>query len=71
VDAQVRGPFRSWRHTHRFLPVDGGTLLRDEVEYQAPGGPLAPLVDWLVVRPMLRRLFAYRQARTREFTERV
>jgi ligand-binding SRPBCC domain-containing protein len=71
ADVQVSGPFRAWRHTHRFLPVGGGTLLRDEVEYEAPGGLLAPLLDRLVVRPMLGRLFAYRNARTRAFTERV
>ena len=24
VDVQLQGPYRLWRHTHRFEPVDGG-----------------------------------------------
>jgi ligand-binding SRPBCC domain-containing protein len=56
-DRMVRGPFRRWIHTHRFLPHDGGTLLRDEVEYELPfyAVPAAPLVRW-----RLRRMFEYR-----------
>jgi ligand-binding SRPBCC domain-containing protein len=35
-DVQARGPYRAWRHTHRFEAVKGGTLVRDEVEYALP-----------------------------------
>lgn len=60
-DRQVRGPFRRWVHTHRFLPAAGGTLLRDEVEYALPllFLPGAPLV-----RRRLQRMFRYRHAVT-------
>jgi len=57
VDEQIRGPYRLWRHTHRFEPSDDGTLCRDLVEYRPP-------FDWLVhawlVRPDLERIFAFR-----------
>ena len=33
-DVQVRGPYRSWEHVHRFEEVDGGTLVRDNVTYR-------------------------------------
>src|SRR6185369_16560066 len=33
VDRQIRGPYRLWRHEHRFEAVDGGTQVRDRVEY--------------------------------------
>jgi ligand-binding SRPBCC domain-containing protein len=60
VDVQVSGPYRTWVHTHTFEPVEGGTLVRDEVEYETPGGSL---IDRLIVRPDIEKIFAYRQER--------
>jgi ligand-binding SRPBCC domain-containing protein len=60
MDEQRRGPYALWRHLHSFEPKDGGTLCRDEVEYRVPGGPLAPVVHALFVRPDLESIFAYR-----------
>ena len=57
-DRMVRGPFKRWLHTHRFLPAPGGgTLLRDEVEYALP---LLLMAGAPVVHRRLRRMFAYR-----------
>ncbi len=73
VERQVRGPFRSWEHRHRFLPLSGepdGSILRDELRYELPGGPLGLVADVLLVRPFLRRLFAYRHRATREGVQR-
>ena len=63
VESQVRGPFRSWRHRHLVLPEGDGARLRDELEYEVPGGRLAPVLDF-VLRRFLGRLFAYRHAIT-------
>jgi ligand-binding SRPBCC domain-containing protein len=57
VDEQRRGPYRSWAHTHRFLPEAGGTRVTDEVIFSVWGGGL---VTRLVVAPDLRRIFRYR-----------
>jgi ligand-binding SRPBCC domain-containing protein len=63
VDVQEQGPFASWRHEHLF--TDG--RLVDRVTYEVPfarfGGRL---VDLLLVRPDVGRMFAYRHAVTRE-----
>ncbi|MGK2859722.1 MAG: SRPBCC family protein [Thermoanaerobaculia bacterium] len=59
VDRQVRGPFAAWTHSHLFLPADGGTRMRDEVEYRLPFGNLG-IADALVVRPLLRGYFRER-----------
>ncbi|MEX3610845.1 TIGR01777 family oxidoreductase [Rothia sp. LK2588] len=43
TDRMVKGPFRSWQHTHRFSEAPtGGTLIEDEIEYELlPGQDLA------------------------------
>lgn len=61
VDVQKRGPYRAWRHEHRFEPLDGGTVVADDVAYEVPGWMAAPLVNRLLVRPDLDRLFEYRR----------
>ena len=62
VDEQVRGPFRCWIHEHRLEPRDGGTLVLDRVRYAVLGGAL---INWLLVRHDIARIFAYRAARLR------
>jgi NADH dehydrogenase len=64
-DVQVRGPYRSWVHQHRFTPVDGGTLIEDHVAYEMPLGPLGELAHRLTVRAQLLDIFRHR-ARTIE-----
>ena len=65
-DVQLRGPFRYWRHCHTVQPHRRGTLLRDEVEYELPLGPLSPLADKLFVHRQLAATFPYRHRRTLE-----
>jgi ligand-binding SRPBCC domain-containing protein len=60
TDEQRRGPYRLWRHRHRFEPDGGETVVTDHVTYAAPGGRW---VHTWWVRPELERIFAYRQAR--------
>jgi ligand-binding SRPBCC domain-containing protein len=57
-DRQIKGPYRQWHHEHRFETKDGGTLCTDDVRYAVPGGWL---VDLLVVRHDVKRIFNYRR----------
>lgn len=58
-DVQRSGPFRRFDHTHRFLPAPGGSLLEDQIDWEAPFAPFsAPAVGW--VRASLQRAFAWR-----------
>jgi ligand-binding SRPBCC domain-containing protein len=68
-DVQVSGPFRRWRHRHVVEPREGGALLRDEIEFEPPLGPLGALAAPLAITPRLRRLFDYRHKVTREWCE--
>ena len=61
VDFQVRGPYRLWHHTHTFIPHDGGTLMRDQVRYALPLGPLGRAARTALVRRDLDRIFDFRR----------
>jgi ligand-binding SRPBCC domain-containing protein len=60
VDEQAAGPFRSFRHEHRFEPIAGGTRLIDDWQHVAPFGPIGRLVDRLVLARYMRRLLETR-----------
>jgi ligand-binding SRPBCC domain-containing protein len=57
VDRQIAGPYRWWRHEHRFEPHPDGTRVIDDVEYVPR---FAAVSGWLVARDV-GRIFAYRQ----------
>ena len=61
VDRQLSGPYARWVHEHAFEPVAGGTRVRDRVDYALPLDPLSRPLHRLVVRPDLKRIFAYRR----------
>lgn len=62
VDEQVSGPFRWFRHEHRFEAAgDATTVVVDRVSFAAPYGPVSRLVEPLLAR-YLRRLVCRRSA---------
>ncbi|MEE2679526.1 MAG: SRPBCC family protein [Myxococcota bacterium] len=60
VDEQVRGPYRSWVHTHRFREVPGGTEVEDEVDWSLPLPPFGEVAR-PIVRRQLERIFDHRE----------
>ena len=70
ADRQESGPFASWYHRHRFLDDgQGGTVLRDEVQYALPLGRIGHWVgDW-IIRRKLAAMFDYRHETTRRLIE--
>ena len=66
MDRQVKGPYRTWIHTHEFEARPGGTLVRDHVRYALPLAPLGDLVAGRVVARDLGRIFAYRRTKLGE-----
>ena len=63
VDEQLHGPYRLWRHEHRFIESAGGTSCEDHVEYAPLGGAL---INKLMVERDVRQIFAYRSECLRE-----
>ena len=59
ADRQESGPFAYWYHRHCFLDDgQGGTLLRDEIEYAVPLGVIGRLLGGWLVRRKLEAMFA-------------
>lgn len=65
-DIQLKGPYHTWDHTHRFEDLSEGTLLTDQVVYRLPlaglGGNL--MLPW--VTQDIERIFSYRRQKTQE-----
>ena len=57
IDEQLHGPYRIWKHEHRFSEKNGGTQVSDHVDYAVWGGSL---IDALFVAPDVRKIFDYR-----------
>ena len=60
IDVQLKGPYRFWRHTHSFEARDGGTLMRDTIEFAVPFGALGDLCAGWLVRRDVDLIFDYR-----------
>lgn len=66
VDVQLDGPYAKWHHTHSFHDHGAGTLIRDRVLYRLPLGRLGHWIGGRFVASDVKRIFAYRTARTAE-----
>lgn len=62
TDEQKVGPYRMWRHEHRFERTDDDRVrIVDTVRYRMPFGWLGRLVHAVLVRPRLERIFDFRK----------
>lgn len=73
-DAQVSGPFASWRHRHIIEPriiesYGDGAVLRDDIEFEPPCSFLGQIAAPLAILPKLEKMFAYRHEVTRKWCE--
>jgi ligand-binding SRPBCC domain-containing protein len=70
ADRQVEGPFQQWYHRHWFLDDGaGGTLLRDEISYEPPAGPLGRWLGSSFIQRKLKKLFDFRHELTKRIVE--
>jgi ligand-binding SRPBCC domain-containing protein len=72
VDEQVKGPFKHWRHAHHFEPDgNGGTIMRDIVDFAAPLGPLGTVAEHAVLNWYMPRLIRLRNEHVRAAAEAI
>jgi ligand-binding SRPBCC domain-containing protein len=69
IDLQLRGPYRLWRHEHRFAAEGNGTRITDEVHYLLPLGIVGRIAHMVKVRSDVEAIFAYRRAAVRQIFE--
>ncbi len=69
VDVQLKGPYSFWHHTHTFEADGDDTIIRDEVRYLLPFGPVGRVVAKLMVRRQLDTIFTYRKAYLEAITD--
>ena len=60
VDEQRFSPYKFWHHQHHFREVEGGVLVTDLVHYKLYGGPLGKIVNALLVKRDIEKIFAFR-----------
>lgn len=65
ADVQEKGPYKYWRHEHRFEDAGDGTLMTDRVQYELPFGILGAVTHRLIVARQLKRIFDYRARKIR------
>ncbi len=69
VDEQQRGPFRDFRHEHRFVECDEGTEMHDIVTFDAPVPILGRIAETLVLRRHLDQLIVLRNHELKRILE--
>lgn len=69
VDEMIEGRFKSFKHIHEFTPKDGGTLMRDTLEWTSPLGIIGRIVDTLLLERHLRDLVSKRNEKLKEIAE--
>ena len=65
IDLQLRGPYKLWRHEHRFQARDGGTLISDTISLALPLGVLGRFAYKIKVRSDVQEIFAFREKKIR------
>lgn len=69
VDKMVSGAFKSFRHEHHFVELDGRTKMMDIFSYQSPLGILGELVDKVFLKKYMTDLLEKRNLTIKEFAE--
>ncbi|MBK9983092.1 MAG: SRPBCC family protein [Saprospiraceae bacterium] len=60
VDEQTKGPYKLWRHEHRFRAVDNGVMMTDILTYDIGLSLLGRLAGILWVDQQVEEIFTYR-----------
>ena len=61
-DIQLKGPNSYWHHTHSFKETKDGIIVTDTIHYLLPFGPLGKLANFIVMKPIIKKLFNHRKA---------
>ncbi|MCJ7772375.1 MAG: SRPBCC family protein [Desulfobacterales bacterium] len=65
IDEQQLGPYKFWRHIHKFVPTDYGIEIIDTVHYSIGFGFLGEMLHFLWIKRRLAYIFRYRKDKIR------
>jgi ligand-binding SRPBCC domain-containing protein len=60
IDEQRYGPYSLWHHQHHFSEIEGGVEMIDIVHYKLPFWFLGDMVNAILVKNQLKKIFDYR-----------
>jgi ligand-binding SRPBCC domain-containing protein len=66
VDEQTKGPFKRFRHEHRFESTETGSVLHDVVELEAPLSPIGSLVQRIILNRYIEELIDIRNTELKQ-----
>lgn len=67
VDNQLKGPYKKWHHLHTFEDVNGGTIISDDVTFQAPGWIFGKILIPFI-RKDIQEIFKFRQTKIKQLS---
>ncbi|TFB14296.1 cell division protein [Filobacillus milosensis] len=68
-DIMVKGAFKSFTHTHEFIEVEQGTIIRDVFDYQSPFGIIGKIADKLFLEKYMQRFIERRTLEIKHIAE--
>ena len=69
ADEMVSGAFRSLKHVHQFVPIEGGTVMIDIFDYTSPLGVLGRIADRLFLECYMTRFLTQRNEHLKRVAE--
>lgn len=69
ADEMIKGPFKSFRHEHYFIPTAEGTLMKDVFNFQTPLGILGKLANNLFLEAYMIKFLKGRNKILKEYAE--
>lgn len=69
IDEQLKGPFKSIHHEHKFEQLANAVLMKDVFEFHSPLGILGQLFNKYVLTDYLERLLIERNIVIKQFAE--
>ncbi len=64
IDEMIDGPFKIWKHLHRFIADNNNTRVVDIVEYKLSYGIFGNIIDRIYAQNKVNEIFEYRKRAT-------
>jgi ligand-binding SRPBCC domain-containing protein len=66
IDEQRSGPYSIWHHEHHFREVKGGVEMHDILYYKVPLGIIGKIIDVLLIKKKVKKIFEFREKKISE-----